>query len=76
MLLRLGQASAALADFDRAIAINDRSAYAFYERALTRWRLGDRDGALEDVARAEAIVPTVERYFRRYGLDDLPPQGN
>lgn len=74
VLLRMGQATAALADFDRAIAINDHVGSAFYERAIARWRLGNHSGALEDLARAKALMPNVDRHFRKYGLDDLPRQ--
>lgn len=70
--LRLGRLDDALADFDFAIAADKRIAHPFYGRALTRWRKGDRSGALEDLARARSIAPQVDEKFRKHGFVDLP----
>lgn len=70
--LRLGLLDQALADFDFAVAADKREAHPFYGRALTRWRKGDRSGAIDDLRRARSVDPPIDEKYRRHGLSDLP----
>lgn len=70
--LRLGRIENALADFDFAIADDNRLAHPFYGRALARWRKGDRPAALEDLKQARSIAPDIDEKYRRHGFTDLP----
>jgi tetratricopeptide (TPR) repeat protein len=66
--LRLGQISGALADYEAAVAADDRIAANFFGRALVRRRNGDLAGAKSDRAHALAIDPTVAEEFEQWGL--------
>ncbi len=70
--LRLGRTDSALADFEFAIAADERLPHPFYGRALARWRKGNRVGALEDLHRARSIKPDIDEKYRQHGLVDLP----
>lgn len=65
--LRTGAARAAVADLDRALAIDPRHAPARYHRALARRAYGDRDGELEDLARATELAPEAWKPWGAYG---------
>ena len=52
-----GDYDGAIADFDRAIAINPNYAEAYYNRGLVKAEQGDYDGAIADYDRAIAINP-------------------
>jgi tetratricopeptide (TPR) repeat protein len=56
-----GENVQALADADRAIALNARSASAFSTRALIRERLADRAGAIADFREALKIDPSFQQ---------------
>src|SRR5690349_18249191 len=62
-LLDQGDNAGAIADYDRALAIDAANARAFNNRALARAALGQADQALADYSRALAIDP---RYVRAY----------
>jgi tetratricopeptide (TPR) repeat protein len=71
-LLRLGEADAALADFDFAVRTDGRLAEPRYGRALVQWNKGDREDALADLGQARSIDPTIDDRFRMHGFKDLP----
>lgn len=50
--LLLGQAEAALADFDEALKLTDEDAYIFYNRGCALWALNRQDEALVEFQRA------------------------
>ena len=50
-----------LADADRAIALNGRSASAFSTRGLIRERLADNAGAIADFRKALELDPTFQQ---------------
>src|SRR5687767_7410910 len=56
-LLRAGRADEALADLDRALQLNPRSAYTYVNRAMALARKGERGQALADFDRAIALNP-------------------
>ena len=53
--------SQALADADRAIALNAHSASAFSTRGLIRERLADSAGAIADFRKALEIDPSFQQ---------------
>jgi tetratricopeptide (TPR) repeat protein len=55
MAYRNGDLKLALADFDRAIALNPMFMIAYINRAIVLYRMGKLDRALADVARARQI---------------------
>ena len=56
-LLRAGRTDEALADLDRALQLNPRSAYTYVNRAMALARKGERGQALADFDRAIALNP-------------------
>lgn len=50
--LLLGQAQAALADFDEALKLTDEDAYIFYNRGCALWALNRQDEAVVEFQRA------------------------
>jgi tetratricopeptide (TPR) repeat protein len=56
-----GENVQALADADRAIALNARSASAFSTRGLIRERLADKTGAIADFREAIKIDPSFQQ---------------
>jgi tetratricopeptide (TPR) repeat protein len=50
-----GESAAAL--LDRAAEASSETALVFIDRAKLRWTGGNREGALEDLSRAEALLP-------------------
>ncbi|NJN61014.1 MAG: tetratricopeptide repeat protein [Coleofasciculaceae cyanobacterium RL_1_1] len=57
----LGRFQAALADFNRVLKEDDRSAMAYGGRGRARLRLGDGAGAVADFDRAIAMTQTMRR---------------
>ena len=55
MAYRNGELKLALADFDRAIALNPTFMIAYINRGIVLYRMGQLDHALADVARARQI---------------------
>jgi len=55
MAYRNGDLKLALADFDRAIALNPTFMIAYINRGIVLYRMGKLDRALADVARARQI---------------------
>lgn len=55
--LKMNHPEQAVADFDRAIALDPSYARAYHMRALAREIGGDAEGALEDLDRAIALKP-------------------
>lgn len=55
--VRLNDIDGALADYDRAIALNAKSAEIYTDRGITRRLKGDNDGAVDDYDRAIALNP-------------------
>lgn len=56
-----GDERAAIAAFDRAIALEPKSAQAWLNRGLARANAGDSAGALADLDRAVRLAPTSAR---------------
>ncbi len=66
--LKLGEAQAALAEYEAALEIDDTRPIALYGRGLARQRLGDAAGAASDLEAASARFPAVAREFTAYGI--------
>lgn len=71
MAYRNGDLKLALADFDRAIALNPTFMIAYIDRGIVLYRMGKLDRALADVARARQIDragrarPAASRHRKR-----------
>jgi tetratricopeptide (TPR) repeat protein len=61
--LKAGRLDEAIADYDRAIAINPKFAAALYGRAQAKRQKGDASGADADQAAARALDPAIEQNF-------------
>jgi tetratricopeptide (TPR) repeat protein len=71
-----GEYERAIADYDLAITTDPDHAGAYYNRAVTRYRLNDYERALMDFTRAIQLNPSfteayVQRGGLRYALGDL-----
>ncbi|HEY4081090.1 MAG TPA: retroviral-like aspartic protease family protein [Burkholderiaceae bacterium] len=66
--LRQGDASKALADFDRALELNPNFVWAVYGRGIARRKLGDEAAGQADLAAARKLRPTVDAENARYGF--------
>jgi tetratricopeptide (TPR) repeat protein len=55
--LQAGQSERALSYFDRAVAADQTDPFARYYRGVTRGRLGDADGAVDDLTRFVTAQP-------------------
>ncbi len=63
-LARLGRYYEALIDYDRVIELGGgTNGYAWYNRALANFGLGDRAAAEADLRRAVALAPTHPEFF-------------
>lgn len=63
-----GRLTAALSDFDAALALNPYSANAFHERALTLEASGHYQSALEDFRHALALSPRFAAAHKNRGI--------
>ena len=69
-LLHMGQDNEALHAFNRALALDNRSAQLRFNRALAYEALGKQREAMADLNVALSILPNdAEAYFRRAGLN-------
>ena len=61
-----GDLDGALADYDKALALEPRLADAYNNRANIKLQKGDPDGAIGDYSKAIELKPrSVETYFNR-----------
>ncbi len=58
----------AIADYDRAIQLNPNYSYAFNNRGWSRYRLGDKDGALSDISKAKKRKIFNPFIYRNLGI--------
>jgi tetratricopeptide (TPR) repeat protein/S1-C subfamily serine protease len=65
---KLGNIKEAIADCDRAIAINPKFAKAYYNRGLAKYDLGNKKEAITDYDRAIAINPKDAKAYYNRGL--------
>jgi tetratricopeptide (TPR) repeat protein/S1-C subfamily serine protease len=63
----LGDKKEAIADYDRAIAINPKDAKAYYNRGAAKFVLGDKKEAITDYDRAIAINPKDAKAYSNRG---------
>jgi tetratricopeptide (TPR) repeat protein len=67
--LRLDKPAGALADAQTAVRLDPSSANAIFVEALSEEQLHRADDAAKDAAKAEALDPTVQKRFVRWGFD-------
>jgi tetratricopeptide (TPR) repeat protein/S1-C subfamily serine protease len=63
----LGQQAAAIADYDRAIAIAPQDSQAYYNRGVAKSDLGQKAAAIADFDRAIAIAPQDSQAYNNRG---------
>lgn len=63
----VGDYRKALADYDKAIAIDPAAAQAWNDRGVLYWEMGRRDSALSDFNRAIAIRPAYDQAWNNRG---------
>ena len=68
--LRQGQWKAAVADFDRALALAPGQATSLAGRAIARARLGDAGASQADLDAARALESTIVEDLQRVGLSE------
>jgi tetratricopeptide (TPR) repeat protein len=68
MHLRWNRPEKALADFEQALGMNPRLAWALYGRGVLRLRRGDAARGRADIAAARAIEPRVAEEIGRFGI--------
>lgn len=66
--LRQGEWHKALADFDRALKLDDKLAWPHYGRGIALGKLGDATGAQAALAAAREHRPEIDQEAGRYGL--------
>ena len=66
--LRLGRFDDAIADFDKALAIQPGQAASLFGRGLARLRKGDKAGGEMDMAGARQLDFAVDSEFRHHGI--------
>jgi tetratricopeptide (TPR) repeat protein len=75
VLLRMGRADDAIAQFGEAIRAQPRSVPALYGRALAEFKKGDKAAGEADLAAAKAISPNAGVAYKRMGLTPDAPSG-
>jgi len=68
IFLRSARYAAAIADFDKALAVAHPSVNALYLRGIARQLDGDADRGAADIAQALALDAAVEERYRTFGL--------
>ncbi len=58
---RKGDFKGALKDFDQALQIAPNNADAYGNRCVARYKLGDKQGAIEDCQKAAALYQVQEK---------------
>lgn len=69
--LRRGQAALALKSFDKALSLNEKSAWSWHGRGLAQRRLGNEAAAATAFERARALRPDIEAAVARDGFGGL-----
>lgn len=63
-----GDHRSAIADYDRAIQLNPNYSYAFNNRGWSRYRSGDKEGALSDIGKARKRKVFNPFIYRNLGI--------
>ena len=69
LLFRLGDYDKSIADYDAALKINPKYAFALYGRGIDELRKQKTQEGQADVAQAMALSPKIADGFDRYGID-------
>jgi hypothetical protein len=68
VLLRLGRAQDAIAQYDAALAVSPDKAPSLYGRAVAEARIGDKAASARDLAAAQKADAGVVDRFTSYGV--------
>jgi tetratricopeptide (TPR) repeat protein len=68
-LLRLGDYSKSIADYDASLKINPKNAWPLYGRGLDKMHLGKTAEGQADMNDAAKIWPMVAEEFKRHGIE-------
>jgi tetratricopeptide (TPR) repeat protein/predicted aspartyl protease len=65
---RLGDYEKSIGEYDAAVKIEPKNAWALYGRGLAKLKKNDRSGGEADIAEAISIAPGVAEAYRKMGL--------
>ena len=66
--MQLGDHEAAITDYSAALDLNERAAFAFYNRGIARDRLDDLPGAVADFTAAALLDSSNADFFHNRGF--------
>jgi tetratricopeptide (TPR) repeat protein len=66
--VRMGDYARAIADYDEALAKNDKLAWSLYGRGIAKLRLGQKDAGEADIAKAKALQPDLPERAKKLGV--------
>lgn len=65
---RRGEFEKAIADYNKALASDEKDASSFFMRGICKRRLGDETGARADIAGARTLDPGITAHYARFGV--------
>jgi tetratricopeptide (TPR) repeat protein len=68
LFLRLGDYDTSIADYDAALKINPKDAYALYGRGIGELRKQKTQEGQADIAQATLLSPKIAQSFDRHGI--------
>ncbi|HWW20411.1 MAG TPA: tetratricopeptide repeat protein, partial [Steroidobacteraceae bacterium] len=73
ILLRMGDFNKSIADYDTAVKLNPKDAWAWYGRGIDKLRSGRAQQGNADIAQAVTLWPRVAEEYKRLGIiSDVP----
>ena len=70
VFLKLTQFDAAVSDYDAALRVNPKRAFALYGRGLARLKNADASGEA-DIAEAKVLQADIAEEYARYGVQGV-----
>ena len=66
--LRMGDYPRAIADYDEALAANDKIAWSHYGRGIAKLHLGQKEAGEADLAKAKMLDPDIAEQAKKLGI--------